>query len=536
MVAVSRSIGTIRNVFAPVNKLPAEILARIFKILAMQTALPDPFLPDLSSYTDTLSWIVVCQVCRYWRETALAFPSLWSNIDTHSPLAALALLDRSAASPIHVYLRDAVRSSGFTPCLNRARLLQAIGRHSPRFVELHIQPTFRYGPDLLRSFQNPASNLRALTIMLNMNKDEFQELPPIFDGHIPNLEHLTLANFSKWSINQFGGRLTHVCLLDQPLRRRMPMAEFLDFLASCPRLQELALIDAGPGIFVSPSMPEVDIDRRVCMDCLQSLHIGDWPTPQSIANFLQHLALPANTKIFIWADCLFRREETLSMLFPTNLEHIHPLHRLSTVHLTYRPATRDYPQLLSIQDGALVFYLHFAMPTSQEMMCSMFTPFDLRNVEELTIGIQCNPELSEDAWRSIFKSMPRLRTLHILRRSSRPILAGLSGADASGIAVCPALTLLSISDDRAVSSIRLFLFAEERAQRGTPLQRLQIISRTNMYSYRLDDELQDMRSNIDEVECIEDEQVDIRQLPVGWPTATYRWMQKMREQRGHRTT
>ena len=98
---------------------------------------------------------------------------------------------------------------------------------------------------------------------------------------------------------------------------------------------------------------------------------------------------------------------------------------------------------------------------------------------------------------------------------------------------CPGLKLLTITDDRAVSSIRLFLFAEERAQRGIPLRRLQVVSRMNMYSYRLEDEMQDMRSKVAEVEYVEDECVDVKQLPAGWPTATYRWLLDMRDGRNH---
>ncbi|KAI0337482.1 hypothetical protein BDW22DRAFT_1488256 [Trametopsis cervina] len=536
VLTASRSVGALRNAFAPVNILPSEVLAHIFHLLSLQTNTPPSFLPDLTTRRDPYAWISVTHVCRYWRATALAFPTLWSSIDSSSPLASLAFLARSAATPARLYLRDAVHNGGVRPCLDRARFLQAFAHHSTRLVELHVQPAFKYGPVLLRCFHAPAPELRALSLVLNLHKEGAHELPLLFGGHLPAVEKLTLANFSQWSLHQFGSRLTHLCLLDQPLRGRMPMDRFMDFLRGCELLEELVLIDAGPCTFDNAAgIGDGDKDP-VALNRLRTLHIGDWTMPQAVARFLAHLVIPSTTKIFIWADCLFRRDETLSMLLPSNLEHLRPFHNLRALHLTYRPAMRDYPQLLSVQDGVLVFYLHLAMATTDEMLQSTFTPFDLGHIQELTVGIHSEPELSESAWRSIFETMPLLHTLNILRRPSRPILAALSQGPLSEDLLCPELTHLTITDDRAVSSIRLFLFAEERAQRQIPLRRLQIVSRMNMYSYRLEDEMQDMRSAIQEVVYVEDELVDVRQLPAGWPTATYRWLLDIRDGRARRMT
>ncbi|KIP07539.1 hypothetical protein PHLGIDRAFT_70880, partial [Phlebiopsis gigantea 11061_1 CR5-6] len=119
--------------------------------------------------------------------------------------------------------------------------MQSVAYHSPRFVELHIQPQFRYGAKILHALQHPAPELRALSIMLNLGKDEPQELPVLFSGRTPKLERLTLANFTTWPGNSFGSNLTHLCLLDQHHRARMGISEFLDFLESCPHLKELVL-------------------------------------------------------------------------------------------------------------------------------------------------------------------------------------------------------------------------------------------------------------------------------------------------------
>lgn len=140
-------------------------------MLAFDEKMPTPFLPDLSLRDSPHAWLSVTHVCKHWRETALAFPALWSVVDSDSALAALAFLDRSAASSLSVFLRDAAYGSRYSPSLERARFMQSVAFHSPRFVELHIHPQFRYGTKILHTLQYPAPQLRALSINLNLGKD-----------------------------------------------------------------------------------------------------------------------------------------------------------------------------------------------------------------------------------------------------------------------------------------------------------------------------------------------------------------------------
>ena len=281
-----RSIGVIRNAFAPINTLPLEILAHIFSMLIFDDQVPKAFLPDLSVREQPHAWIAVTHVCRHWRETAMAFPFLWSTIDSDSALAALAFLNRSAASSLRVYLRDAAYGSRYSPSLERARFMQSIAHHSDRFLELHIQPQFRYGSKILQALSRPAPHLKSLSVMLNLGKDEPQELPMLFNGRTPELERLTLANFTTWPGNDFGPNLTHLCLLDQHPRGRMSMRDFVEFLGSCQRLQELVLVDAGPLVGFSTLETSPILNELVRLNDLRVLHIGSWPNPQSVAQFL----------------------------------------------------------------------------------------------------------------------------------------------------------------------------------------------------------------------------------------------------------
>lgn len=521
------SLGSVRNAFSPINILPREVLAHIFSLVSDDNPIVPPSLPDLSVRKSPYGWIVATLVCKHWRETALAFPALWSTVDSHRPFAALAFLERSAACSLRVYLRDAVHDSRIVPSLERARFMQSVAHHSARFTELHIQPHFRYGPSIINALQYPAPLLKALSIMLNIGQDDGGDLPKLFGGHTPNLERLTLANFVSWSGNDFGSKLTHLCLFDQHHRGRMLLDDFLDFLGSLPRLEELILVNAGPTTSFTSSRR--DASQMVNFPMLRILHLGCWPSPQSTAQFLSHIAIPHSTTMHIWADCLFRRDETLSTLLPSDLSHLQPLHNLKAIHLVYRPALREYPQLISAQDGVLVFYFFFATSLTTGMVSSVFECLNVHGVTKFTLGIECDPELPSEAWKNVFSALPHLQDLNIIRRPSRPILAALVQERSEDDVLCPELSTLAITEDRVISSIILFLFAESRAQRGLPLHNLRIVSTVHS---RMTGEMDELKRHVANVEHSNEEPKMI--APVGWPTDIFLWIAGRRDARARR--
>lgn len=551
LFSVSRSLNSVRNAFAPVNSLPRETLATIFAMVASSyTPSTSGFLPDFLCSADEAShrWINVAQVCRYWRETAFAFPTLWTAIDTSCPLASLAFLDRSCKSLLRVYLRDAVFRTNVKPSLERGRFLQAIAPHSEQFVELHVQPTYRYGPAILRFFDSPAPHLTSLSISLGMGEDQEKTLPILFGGQTPKLKHLTLSNFAKWHDSwAMGATLTHLCLYDQHIRARIPMDEFVQLLAGCIRLEELIAVEAGPSSYTATSsVNNVGLIEYPLLEMprMRYLHIGNWSSPRLISKFLSRIVVPNTTKVEIWGDVLFHSSETLSALLPASLTHFHPLHNLKAVHLMYRPTLKDAPQLFSVSNGILVIHFYYVANTSSELLASVFSLVDVRNVQELTIGVDCDPDLTSDWWKDTFRTMSKLMKLNIIRRRSRAILSGLTtdsqGNDTRGppAAVCPALSSLVITDDSALASIRLFTLAQERTSFGVPIRNLTIVAATPGLGYsglndsKLGEEMEDLRCHIADVQFARNDIHNTPSLPVGWPSEPFLWMMRRKDAKG----
>ena len=87
------TIRSIRNTFAPINKLHPELLASI------TTFVDEPFgrtvdCPDLQFFCAT--------VCHYWRNSLLAFPWIWSSVDTTNLRHMKLYLARSKSAPLYV--------------------------------------------------------------------------------------------------------------------------------------------------------------------------------------------------------------------------------------------------------------------------------------------------------------------------------------------------------------------------------------------------------------------------------------------------
>jgi hypothetical protein len=112
------AIRFIKNAHSPINRLNPESLFLVFDTLAticFQAHKP-------------YKWMVVKRVCRYWRNVALSFLSLWSIVDSDYFPQAYLSLERSKSAPISVYLREN----------STRRFIEAVLSHINRIRELDI--------------------------------------------------------------------------------------------------------------------------------------------------------------------------------------------------------------------------------------------------------------------------------------------------------------------------------------------------------------------------------------------------------------
>ncbi|KAJ7767554.1 hypothetical protein B0H14DRAFT_2958281 [Mycena olivaceomarginata] len=156
----------------PVLTLPNEIVSEIFvHFLPVYPKCPSPVGPE-SPY-------LLCQICRKWRDIAVATPALWKAFslslrrlpaELHSVSTFMA---RSRSCAVSVKLQD--------QAINHASVeefLQAMAPHCGRLEHLEISDGTRW--TLLSDFRDPLPALRALTIRTHSPDypHQYQSYPP----------------------------------------------------------------------------------------------------------------------------------------------------------------------------------------------------------------------------------------------------------------------------------------------------------------------------------------------------------------------
>lgn len=129
------------------HPLPPEILSHVIRY----------YIPDEDA-RDASSIIPMTHVCRYWRESIISTPGIWTRISNQRIDLAKLSLERCKAAPLKLWLdvRDGRVTPGFSdlliPCIQNTKALVV----ESSLTEKEIQ-TFQ-------NFLPPMPNLRSLSL------------------------------------------------------------------------------------------------------------------------------------------------------------------------------------------------------------------------------------------------------------------------------------------------------------------------------------------------------------------------------------
>lgn len=531
-----------RNSVQPINRLPPELLAQIFS--ETQVRLPS-FLPvprtgghDYFTY-DWCWWIFLLQVCRHWRSIIASSPALWSTICSSN--RAPESLRRSHGVELTVYL--GVRSRDFS-----SPLMDGLTPHTSRFKEFHMLT--KGNKDLLEHqvFASPAPRLNSLSIEFEEGGDLSGVLPPIFCGHMPALKQLALRHFTSWPKGYFH-HLTSLCLSYQQESSLPTTANFLDFLESSPRLEELALIQGGPirplGTDVAPPA-----GRLISLKRLRKLDLGEWPSAVAVSRLLRHLSLPRKAEMYIWGN-VFANDEDMGSLLPEDGSHLLNLKGIKEWYFIRQIPTCHYGTFKLIIVTNFTLYMIGAFSYSQ-ILPSVLSRFDLNQVKSLIIREDSTQfrRFRVSDWKDMLRLVPRLRSLSILAagapQSTRAVISALRPPklfppllpSLSGV-VCPALRTLDITEDLHLPFLHICSLSAERLTCGAPEMNFKFRGISSaprrgfapaVYDSDSDSELDygfdaaGPGTHLQSVEYVKiEEQVKVD--PITWPTQAYYWSQ-----------
>ncbi|KAI0343272.1 hypothetical protein BDW22DRAFT_1261658 [Trametopsis cervina] len=274
---MTRKLRYARNAFAPVNRLPPELLSTIFLYLHDHDA-------GTFSSTSIRSWYKVTHVCQFWRHVALGCSILWTQLDPfgHEKWVEEMLTRSNTAGLI-------VKVSVSRASTRTLDSLRNIFTHLGRMKVLHLSldrktmnailpPSAAADLEMPRLKSLAISNIHCLNEVINIPTT-------LFSGGAPQLEHLDIQHCSiPWNMP---------LLLTCPRLKTLHLetsqggpptaAELYSILSAMPLLADLRLI----GVLSAAPTP---VPQSVALPHLHTLALCGAAT--ELASFLKNVQLP----------------------------------------------------------------------------------------------------------------------------------------------------------------------------------------------------------------------------------------------------
>ncbi|KAF6758680.1 hypothetical protein DFP72DRAFT_887914 [Ephemerocybe angulata] len=271
------ALHLLHNTFAPINRLPPEILSRIFVQSAAECR------------QDSLSWIQVTHTCHHWREVALDCAALWSNISFVNPAFTKVMLARSKDAPLHVNLNTIYTRK--TPDIYEA-LSEVLDQGSRlRSIAIdNVTNSRRSGMLHLRRFLSKCKTAPVLEeLRLHTSMDHCLN-SGFLQGGSPMLKHLEISGcvISNWNTIPSGVALRTLDLARNlgQLNENLSGSGFISLLQNMPSLENLRIQFLLPrGLYSQSPAAAPFIHPK-----LRNLELID--TPGNVTRFMRAVHVP----------------------------------------------------------------------------------------------------------------------------------------------------------------------------------------------------------------------------------------------------
>lgn len=258
-------LRSLKNSFAPINRIPSEVLSLITDYWD-----EDDMDRDL---------IVLTHVCRSWRTTFTSRSLPWSHLDCRDVNKTRTYIERSKTAPLEICLDGSCgkryNRSAFllaAPHINRLRYLKILTDDFP---------------DIMSYFFHRAPLLKELDISLNGSPGTILN-DAFLDGDLSSLQILNLAGV----ITRLSWNLPNLTTLQ--LSRipgdRISMTQLLNLFENSPLLHTIYLEDSLPNS--SHALP----DRIVSLPRLDKLSVIAQPPHSTLLN---HLSMPTTALLVL---------------------------------------------------------------------------------------------------------------------------------------------------------------------------------------------------------------------------------------------
>jgi len=444
-------IRSVKNSFAPINRIPPEVLLLI---------------PDYYDDDTDQGLIVLTHVCRGWRDVFISRSSLWTQLDCVDFDKTRTYIQRSKSSPLEIFLKmygddDTHIDDAFllvTPHIHRIKSLtihadampDAIRHlccHTPLLEELDIDLICGSYPPVLDSalFEGDLSSLRELSL----------------GGVITCLPWNNLANLTNFNLNSCHPGHDFINLL-------------LDFLKNAPLLRTIMLEDSIPESSNAPP------GRMVSLPHLRMLAITAEPAHSILLN---HLCIPIGASLILESS-FNGGESPLRKCLPETTANLGNLAHITAINLRLGPVQKFVR--MNGPSGKLRVHARWGGETVapcavDRRILRSLDPSALLSTSRLAVTKYNHPRPTEVEKCPVFgtlSSMNNLRTLVLTKCNNLPFILALNPKEApSNVLLCPNLEglVLYIKSQDQFHIKQLISMAKGRVSRDAKLSSITIV-------------------------------------------------------------
>ena len=492
----------------PINKLPVEIISRIFRFAVA----PNPDVLGDPSEQVYLA-ITIAEVCSRWRTIALEDPSLWYHIvDSNriQPIDPRLILERSGTSTLHVHTVVPHEKAGAIPH-------HVLETFPERVQALHLTIPIQ-SADVLNTLKRlpPLLALDLLTIRApdQGNGDgRIEEVSPqwplLFSGETPKLCALHLGPGIQFIPGNRFPVLAHLRLTRLP-KPTLTVDKLVRLLSNCPQLVTLQ-VDGSP---IEPASAEFTANMKlISLPLMQALWINLARVAPVFA-IIACLEFPSNVNIRLsnliasrgdYNDHTFGNAQPPVLITPLPaLRNIEGLTHLDVLEwLPYGELEENNPLYTRpvnfhfiARGPQAALWIHFATghygPRSAvaRILPDLYALLPTEDLTSLQVSVVDPSHIAHVA--SLLEGAPRLRTFALRGKYSRRDGETQEGLDVlartltptppiqdSEVARVPAPMLESLSIDMQdvsiTSSEACVRMVEQRALCGHPLRSISLV-------------------------------------------------------------
>ena len=452
---VLRLVRSIKNSFAPISRIPPEVLSLIPDYYCDRDGGGDE--GDGDGMDRDL--VALTHVCHGWRDTFASRSSLWTRLSFTNVDKTRTYIQRSQSAPLKLYLEDhTVIDDAFELVIPHLGRLKSLAINTEVF------------PSVLKHFRCHAPLLEYLDIYTS------RPAGPILDRALFNGDLLSLRELHLYGvITDFPWKnFANLRVVDiRSSSHGYGTAGLLDFLESAPLLHTITL-DFRP-----LDSPDVPPERIVPLRHLKFFFIQT----RSPLVLLYHLHIPAGASLK--SRFHFDSDEPpLRDYLPERSPNFSNLSHITTINLTFN-RKKEYARF-SGPSGSL-----HLLPTSGSRYVSLSVPllrfFDppiLSTIQRLTVSGYANPG-TECAVSQTLSSANHLRILILIDCDDQLFTRALDpGQNPSNPVLCPGMeeVILYLRHCSLHGSYfkSLVTMAKNRASRGVSLPSITIVSRDGL--------------------------------------------------------